>query len=335
MFSKLYDKFKGYIKENYICLILFILVVFLFTFKFPYYISAPGGLIDTKDRVSTSSDFKLSGSLNMAYVSSFRATFPMLLYAFVNPDYDIENISSVTTGSESIEDEEYRNKMLLKESNNMAVLTAYKYSNIPYTISNDKLYVTYVDDLAKSNLKVSDRLLSIDGKKILNKEFLYNYLKGKKPSDKVSFEVLRDGKKIKRKATLLDVNGKAKIGILVTETMDINSSLDTTFNFKSTESGSSGGLMLALTVYSYLNKVDLTSSKVIAGTGTIDADGNVGAISGVKYKLIGAYRKGAKVFLVPKGSNYKEALKVKKEKGYDIEVVSISSFDEALEYLKG
>ena len=92
--------------------------------------------------------------------------------------------------------------------------------------------------------------------------------------------------------------------------------------------------MLTLTIYSHLNKIDLTGGKKIVGTGTIDVDGNVGEISGIKYKLIGAVNKGADVFLVPKGENYNEAKKIKKEKGYDIDLVPIATFDEALKYLQ-
>ena len=72
---------------------------------------------------------------------------------------------------------------------------------------------------------------------------------------------------------------------------------------------------------------------VIAGTGTMELDGKVGEISGVKYKLIGAVKKGADVFIVPT-NNYEEALSVKQENNYDIEIIEASTFKEAVEKLK-
>ena len=48
------------------------------------------------------------------------------------------------------------------------------------------------------------------------------------------------------------------------------------------------------------NGGDLTGGKVIAGTGTIDDQGNVGAVGGVPLKTRAAARDGATVFLVPK-----------------------------------
>ena len=72
--------------------------------------------------------------------------------------------------------------------------------------------------------------------------------------------------------------------------------------------------MMALSIYGNLTNQDLTNGKTIVGTGTIDIDGNVGSIGGVKYKLIGAVKNKADIFIVPNGENYDEAIKIKKEK---------------------
>lgn len=334
MVNKVYDKTKTFIKENYKYLIIFIVVIFLMTFKLPYYISAPGGLIDTSKRIDMSTDFKMEGSLNMAYVTELEGIIPMLLVALVNNNWDIETQEEVTVGSESVEKQQLRNKLLLEEANSTALLVAYKNSDINYKKENSKSYVTYVDDLANTDLEVGDEIIEIDGQEIKNKNQIYTILKNKQIGDKVIFKVLNNDKKIAKSAILIDVNGEAKIGILITETYDLKSDYNIDLKFKSTESGSSGGLMLSLTLYSYLNKVDLTNGKKIVGTGTIDEEGNVGEISGVKYKLIGAVKKGADVFLVPVGENYEEAKKVKKENNYNIKLVPVQTFNDALEYLK-
>ena len=334
MFTKIYEKTKNYIKENFISLLIIVIAIVLVTVRLPYYISAPGGTIDTKEKVDIATDFKLSGSLNMAYVSQVEGTIPMLLYALINPNWDIAKEEEVTVGDETIEDEEYRNKMLLEEANDIAVLVAYDHSDIDYKTENNKVYVTYVDDLAKTNLKVKDQIIKVDGKTIKQKQDLYDFVKDKKPNDKINFTVIRDGKQKQCKTTLIDVNGEAKAGIIITETLDIKSDHHVDLKFKDSESGSSGGLMMALTVYSYLNKIDLTNGQKIVGTGTIDRNGNVGEISGIKYKLMGAVKEKADVFLVPQGENYVEARDLKNKKGYDIDIVPIETFDEALNYLK-
>lgn len=331
MFNKLYEKTKPLIKKITPFLIILI-TFFILTMDLPYYISAPGGLINTKEKINES--IKTKGSLNMTYVSEMHANIPTLFWALIDKNWDIEKEKDTVTGHESIEDLQYRNKMLLKEANCNALKVAYENSNVKYEITNTKIYITYIDDLSKTNLKVGDQIIKVDGKKINSKESLYKLIQNKKIGQKVYFTVLKDGKEETKYATLIDVNGKPKVGALVTNTFDLKSNKKITFNFKDSESGPSGGLMLALTIYSSLNNVDLTHGKTIAGTGTIEENGDVGPISGVKYKLIGAYDKGAQIFLVPDGENYKEAKKVKEEKGYDIDIVPVKNFKEALKYLE-
>ncbi len=333
--KKIGKSLKKYLKEYYKIILVYILLLALFLIKLPYYISAPGGLIDTSDKVSTQDNFKLKGTLNMAYVSEIHATIPTLIYAAINDDWDIEKETEVKSENETIEEKYYRSKMLLEEGNDIALLVAYKHSDVDYEITNNKVYVTYIDKIANTNLKIGDQILKVDNQKINNKNELFAYIKSKNIKDNVTIEVLDiKGEKQTRKAKLINLLNEPKIGAVITETFDIKSNKKVTFNFKESESGSSGGLMLTLTIYSHLNKIDLTNGKTIVGTGTIDINGNVGEISGVKYKLIGAVNKGADVFIVPEGENYKEAKKVKKQKGYDIDLVPVETFEEALKYLE-
>ena len=58
----------------------------------------------------------------------------------------------------------------------------------------------------------------------------------------------------------------------------------------------------------------------------------VGEIGGVKYKLIGAVKNKADIFICPE-ENYEEAISVAKDKDYDIKIISAKTFDEALEKL--
>ncbi|MEU9125147.1 S16 family serine protease [Streptomyces sp. NPDC048506] len=68
--------------------------------------------------------------------------------------------------------------------------------------------------------------------------------------------------------------------------------------------GPSAGLMFSLGIVDKLASDgtggDLTGGRTIAGTGTMDADGKVGAVGGAALKAQAAKRDGASVFLVPK-----------------------------------
>ena len=333
--KNLFNNIKKFIKEYYKVIIVYVLILAFFLVEFPYYISAPGGLINTDDKIETTESFKMSGSLNMAYVSEIHATIPTLVISLLNKDWDVEKEEEVKNDNETIEEKDYRNKMLLEESNDTALLVAYKHSDIDYKVTNNKVYITYVDKLADTNLKIGDQILKVDDTEITDKNSLFEYIASKQIGDKITLEVKDiNGDDKKREATLINVLDEPKVGAVVTETFDVKSDEKVNFNFKDRESGSSGGLMLTLTIYSHLNEIDLTDGKTIVGTGTIDINGNVGEISGIKYKLIGAVNKGADVFLVPVGENYEEAKKLKEERNYDIELVPVATFEEALKYLE-
>jgi PDZ domain-containing protein len=66
--------------------------------------------------------------------------------------------------------------------------------------------------------------------------------------------------------------------------------------------GPSAGQMFALGIIDKLTPGDLTGGKHIAGTGTITASGQVGAIGGIRQKMYGARAAGAEYFLAPKSN---------------------------------
>ena len=123
------------------------------------------------------------------------------------------------------------------------------------------------------------------------------------------------------------------IGAVIVLDLDYKLDPDIDLKFKVSESGSSGGMMLALSIYSKISGEDLVRGRNIAGTGTIDMVGNVGEIDGIKYKIMGAYKDNIDIVLVP-SANYKEAVKVKKKYDYDMEIVKVDTFSDVIEYLK-
>jgi PDZ domain-containing protein len=93
--------------------------------------------------------------------------------------------------------------------------------------------------------------------------------------------------------------------------------------------GPSAGLMLTLGILDLVGDDDLTAGAVIAGTGTIDVDGNVGPIGGITLKMVTARDIGAELFLVP-AENCAEALQVE-DPGFPL--ARVATLDDALEAL--
>ena len=66
--------------------------------------------------------------------------------------------------------------------------------------------------------------------------------------------------------------------------------------------GPSAGMIFALDIAQRLEGKNYAGTTPVAGTGTIDLSGNVGAIGGIKQKMLGAKHEGYKVFLAPAGN---------------------------------
>jgi PDZ domain-containing protein len=93
--------------------------------------------------------------------------------------------------------------------------------------------------------------------------------------------------------------------------------------------GPSAGLMMALTVFDLADPGDLAQGRVIAGTGTIDLNGNVGPVGGVRQKVLAAEAARAVVFVVPAD----EAKEARKAAGNRLAIKPVRTFDEALDAL--
>ncbi|MCC3778986.1 PDZ domain-containing protein [Streptomyces sp. UNOB3_S3] len=98
--------------------------------------------------------------------------------------------------------------------------------------------------------------------------------------------------------------------------------------------GPSAGLLFALGVVDKLDGDgrggDLTGGRTIAGTGTIDPDGKVGAVGGVALKTQAAARDGATIFLVPKD----ECSEASSELPKGLRLIPVTSLPDAVDSLK-
>jgi PDZ domain-containing protein len=94
--------------------------------------------------------------------------------------------------------------------------------------------------------------------------------------------------------------------------------------------GPSAGLMLTLGILDLVGDQDLTGGKVLAGTGTIDANGKVGPIGGIQLKMVAAENIGAKLFLVP-ADNCTEAMAAPQP---GLSMAKVSDLDDALTALQ-
>ena len=89
-------------------------------------------------------------------------------------------------------------------------------------------------------------------------------------------------------------------------------------------------MMFALGLVDKLSPDDLAAGKFIAGTGEIDAKGNVSAIGGIQQKMVGARNQGATIFLAP-ASNCPD---VRGSAPPGLRIVKVSTLGQAVQDLR-
>lgn len=322
VFNNILDFFKSSWKEVF-ALIIFMLVV---NYELPYYIEAPGGTINITKRIDKNYN-KKDGSLNMLYVTHYKGNVATLLLGKIISSWDIYDISNQQVSDENSGDIYLRNKIMLDNSIQNAIFVAYKEAGKEIEIKRENNYV--IATTKENDFKIGDRVISIDGVKIINVDTIKEELSKRKVGETVNIIIERDEKE-KQVSVVVPEDGIIGIAVITNYEYELEDEVD--LKFKYGEGGSSGGLVLSLAIYSEITGKDILKGRNIAGTGTIDIDGNVGEIDGIKYKIAGASKKKMDVVLVSP-NNYDEAMKVVQKNNYDLEIVKVSTFEEAINYL--
>ena len=332
MIKKLFKGIKEFIVEEYkflICMAIFYIVC---TFPVNYYIVIGGGVSDVGERIVVENATESKGSFNLTYVSELKGTVLTYGLSYLFPTWDRESMSDYKySETETYEDIEFRGELDLESTNGSAIKNAYELAGKEYKEISSKIYVIALFDDFDTEFKIKDEILSVDGQTFETTQEYSSYVQKFEVGDTVSIKVLRDGKEKTINCKLYDSNGKKMFGVALQVSKEYETDPEVEIKFNSGEAGPSGGLITTLEIYDQLVEEDITKGLVIAGTGTVDDDGNVGEIGGVRYKLLGAVGGKADVFLVPAGENYEEAVAVKKEKNLDIKIIKVSTVSEALE----
>ncbi|HEY7437853.1 MAG TPA: S16 family serine protease [Acidimicrobiia bacterium] len=135
---------------------------------------------------------------------------------------------------------------------------------------------------------------------------------------------------VPKAATSGPFKGKAQLGVF-SETKDLRANFPVNVKIdQGPVSGPSAGLAFTLGILDKLTPGDLTGGHKVAVTGTIDEDGTVGPIGGVRQKTVAAERAGATLFIVPT-SEAKDARKMANSK---LQVVGVDTIDQALGVLR-
>jgi len=153
------------------------------------------------------------------------------------------------------------------------------------------------DSNAVGLLEEDDVLAAIDGTPIATYKEMSEAVKAHEPGDTIDVTVTRDGETVTESFKILDDgDGAPVMGVWIDPTFNIP--IDVTVQIDRV-GGPSAGTMFSLAIMDKLTEKDELTGQNVAGTGTIDADGDVGPIGGIQFKMEGAREAGAEYFLAP------------------------------------
>ena len=196
-------------------------------------------------------------------------------------------------------DVEDQNSQDFKRSEDSAEFAALGYLDYPKAATVQSVTD---DGPAKGHLEPGDAVDAVDGHPIGTVDEFTEYLKNTKPGQRVVIDYRRKNEPPGIAAITLGPGpepDRGYVGVAVMDTPWAPFEID--FNLANV-GGPSAGLMFSLAVVDKLTDGDLNGGKFVAGTGTINPAGEVGAIGGITHKILAAEEAGAEVFLVPAGN---------------------------------
>ena len=160
------------------------------------------------------------------------------------------------------------------------------------------------EDAVTDELEVGDVIVAVDGEPVEESLDVVELVQARRPGEELVLEVRDDEGSRQVEVTLgesPDEPGTGFIGVFLTTELDLPVDIDIDAGVIG---GPSAGMMFALSIIELLEEGDLIDGRVVAGTGTLDRSGSVGAVGGVRQKLaaVTAGDEGppADVFLVPR-----------------------------------
>lgn len=229
-----------------------------------------------------------------------------------------------------------RNFRMLDDSQIAAIAVGLRLAGYEVEINSlgARVLSVLAESPANSVLQPGDIIVGLNDEPVNDVSGLIAHLKAHAAQDTVQLQIERNDHLLDLAVALLppaEPEQPPRIGITVEEAgFETHLPFPVQITPQKISGGPSAGLMFTLTVYDLVTPGDLTGGHIIAGTGTINLDGTVGPIGGVRQKVAGAEYTGAEYFLSPP-ENYDDARLVARQ----ITVVEVASAAEAIDFLKG
>ena len=278
----------------------------------PYVTWSPGATYDLlapqaggKDAISiTGADtYPTTGQLRMTTVSVTSPTsslsLPEVLFSYWLPSRQVLPRNAIYRPGEDAPQITQEETQLMDDSQSTAVVAALRQSGVEV---RDWPMVTSVSNSGPSAdaLLPGDLVKAVDGRITETVQKVQEIISEHHVGDPVVFTVLRGQTTLRPTViTRATVNNPKKPIVGIGLSIGYSYSPQVTFAIDPAIGGSSAGLLFSLSIHDLLSSADLVAGRIVAGSGTMDADGQVGRVGGIQEKLAAAARDQASIFLLP------------------------------------
>ena len=315
-----------------IILITYTFAIFPFGFvKSDYYFMSPGPPYQWNIEIENVQTYEYEGNLYQLTVRRDEANYFVYAWARLNSQIDLyprEVILPDGVTPQELSEISIQNMMT---SENVAIAVALDSLNYEIQSEGDGVLVVGLldDSPVKDKLIKNDLIVSINNELVKSVSEFISMLRTYEIGDIVNIGLIRNEQELTIETKLIEhveYENEPMVGFLAS-TPNQQFIFPFEVDIKTGNvGGPSAGMMMALNVYNLLTEDDITNGKKIAGTGTIEIDGSIGPVGGVKQKVIAAKRANAGLILVPI-ANYEEASVFADD---NTQIVAVDSFDNAL-----
>jgi len=288
----------------------------------PFYLIAPGSAVDLTTRVVVEGRRPPARRYYLTDVTVTRLP-ALLLPARFLPGVRIVGRDEIVPAGETPRSYDRLLYDAMGNSQNTAAFVAERAAGLAVPEPAEDVLVAGLQPAspAAGRLEPGDRLVRIAGRAIRSTADVSRAVEAAPRGRPVPIAVERDGRIRTAAVVPLATGAGPRLGVLVRTRLErprlpvpVRFALDGI-------TGSSGGLMFALSIYAQLRASG--GGPPVAGTGTLDREGRVGPIEGTLQKYVAARQAGAALFFVPR----RNAPELTGQTGP--RVVPVASFDEA------
>jgi PDZ domain-containing protein len=298
--------------------------------RIPYYVISPGPARDVKPliHIDERTVYPSDGSLLLTAVNLRQADVYSAMEAWIDPAKSVVPERDILGPGETEEQQSERARSEMDTSKiDAAVVALTEYAGYPQNHGRGVLVESVLTGTpADGKLFTGDVILALDGVRVDEPDDLADRIRAAGEGNPLSFrvEAAEEVHTVEIAPERVPGIDYPVVGITSVHHFPFPLSIES-----AVIGGPSAGLMWALGLVELLTPGDLTGGRVVAGTGQIFPDGQVGPIGGIEEKVVAAERAGATIFFVPV-ENAAGATAV----ADDMAVVAVSSFTEAVAYLE-